>query len=500
MEPQEQQLFFQPSWPFYDVINSNLEFSSSFSTQEQDSDMSSFPCFSSDELDQAFLSVDDFLLDTEVYSEPDFNGQMEFEYVKVSESETSSFFPSSEEGKQGWSPTPSLKSNGGSAETAVSLDFHTGEMEIDTKSAVFHLLKACGEAFENGQIELAEVIMKCVGEKVGLVGEPLLRLAFNLSEEFENQHGDYLKQESLKNFDAAFRAFYEIFPYGRFAHFASNSLILEAMPADAETLHIVDFDMGEGVQWPQVLEAAARLKKSVKITAIKWKNETLALSFNEAKRRLIEHGRIHGINLKVVEIEMEDLVSEIKRTMKRGGRKEWLAFNCMAGLPHMGRVRSRKSVEEFIKTAQALINSSVNKGIITHGDGDDWEALRNCSSFGSFFEGKIGHYQAILESMECTFPIHLAEARIALESLFVAPVVSSREWLQSWMEMKECSDVKTEMHLESCSVSRESLEEAREMVSGKQSLYEVRIGGERNNEMSLEWRGKVLVKVSAWRN
>ncbi|XP_065853278.1 protein NODULATION SIGNALING PATHWAY 2-like [Euphorbia lathyris] len=477
MEPQ--QLIFQPSWPFYDVIYSNLELSSSsFSTPEEDS------C-----LDQALLSVDDFLLDTEG-SEPNFNGEMEFEYVKFNESETSSFPCSSDEG---WSPTPSLKSNGGS----VELNIPGGEMEIETELSILHLLKACGEAMENGQIELAQVIMKCVGEKVSLVGEPLLRLAFNLSEDFEKQHGDYLKQESQKNFEAAFRAFYQIFPYGRYAHLGSNSLILEAMPADAETLHIVDFDMGEGVQWPQVLEAAARLKKSVKLTAIKWKNERW--SFEEAKRRLMEHGRSYGLNLKVVEIPLEDLVTEIKSTTKR----EWLAFNCMVGLPHMGRVTSRKSVQEFINIAQQLINNSVNRrGIITFGDGDgdDWETLRNCSGFGSFFQGKIRHYQAILESMEYSFPLHLAEARIGLESLFVAPFLSSQEWLQSWMEMKECASLKTQMRLEGCTLTRETLEEAREMVKGAQSFYDVRIGGELNNEMTLQWRGHVLVKLSAWTN
>lgn len=67
---------------------------------------------------------------------------------------------------------------------------------------------------------------------------------------------------------------------------------------------------------------------------------------------------------------INDLVSELK--IKRGGRREWLVFNCMVGLPHMGRVRSRSLVMEFLRVAKELIANSANcstihKGIIAFG-------------------------------------------------------------------------------------------------------------------------------------
>ncbi|CAK7343802.1 unnamed protein product [Dovyalis caffra] len=519
----------QPSWPFYRVISSaNLD-QLGFCGMELDayvdacqSDISSmFPTIfpGDDKFVQSPVSSDDFQVKAPCVEdllmesfEPNFINEM----VQIfGENEGNSLSQElSSEGEDAWSPSPSIKSSETSMDATPIIPQSTlalpGEdSQIENQVSLFHLLKAYGEARERGQSELADVIMRCVTEKVSPAGEALERLAFNLCQDLEKQ-GDYLKQESCKNFEEAFRAFYQIFPYGRFAHFAANSAILEAIPADAETIHIVDFDLGEGIQWPPMIEALAHQQKAVKLTAIKWKNEDcnwapMIWSFDATKRRLLEDARYFGLKLKVEEMEIEDLVSEVKKANKRGGRKEWLVFNSMLGLPHMGRARSRKLVEEFLRVAKDLLANSgycktSSRGIITFGDGDSCENLKNCSGFGSCFEGHMVHYQALLESIESNFPVHLTEARMALECLFVSPYISSQDWFHRWMEIKEGCNLQAGNGLEGRRVSRVSLEEAREMVSEKQSSYGVSIGGQQENEMILEWKATPLVRVSTWRN
>ncbi|GFY82406.1 hypothetical protein Acr_02g0006460 [Actinidia rufa] len=83
----------------------------------------------------------------------------------------------------------------------------------ESQLSIQHLLKAYGEGMEMEQRELAEVIVKCIVEK-----------------------------ESKKNFEAAFNAFYQIFPYGRFARFTANSAILEAMLGNVETVDKVGIE------------------------------------------------------------------------------------------------------------------------------------------------------------------------------------------------------------------------------------------------------------------
>ena len=45
----------------------------------------------------------------------------------------------------------------------------------------------------------------------------------------------------------------------------------------------------------------------------------------------------------------------MKKTKKRGVRSEWLAFNCTAGLPPMGKGKSVGSLVEFPRLAKDSI-------------------------------------------------------------------------------------------------------------------------------------------------
>jgi len=130
-------------------------------------------------------------------------------------------------------------------------------MEFDNQLSILHLLKAYGEAEEMETKELAGKIMSQLKEKACPFGSTVERLAYYMIQALEGEV-DFLWKEASKNYEAAFKTFYQIFPYGRFAHFTANSVILEALPEDADIVHIVDFDVGQGVQWPPMIEDLAR--------------------------------------------------------------------------------------------------------------------------------------------------------------------------------------------------------------------------------------------------
>ncbi|THG11140.1 hypothetical protein TEA_016383 [Camellia sinensis var. sinensis] len=357
------------------------------------------------------------------------------------------------------------------SEESLQLTLPTENMELNN---AIHLIKAYREAIDEGQIELSEVIMKRISEKVSPVGGVMDQLLYYLFQPVDKQ-ADYLRQESDKNFRAAFMTFYQIFPYGKFAHFAANRAILQAMPHDVELIHVIDFDMGEGIQWPSMIEAIGwQQRKEIRLRPLKWSEADSDCPpspwrFAETRRWLCDHAQAFCVKLTVDTMELHDLVNEIKTTKRNGRRREWLVFNCMLRLPHMGRVKNV------------------------------WVNSRFSSSFGSFLDGHLVHYQALLESIEWAFPNHLGEARTALECLFVAPLISSLAWIHKWEEMG-CCDLQLGFGLEGCQVSKESLMEAMEMVSEGKSLYGVRIEGENNNSMALEWRGIPLVRFSCWRS
>ncbi|CAI9758889.1 unnamed protein product [Fraxinus pennsylvanica] len=409
--------------------------------------------------------------------------------------------PISMDGEE-YSPCFSLESSENSVAFPLTNESETlpGVMEIDSESSLHHLIRAYGEATENGQKELAQVLSNSIEEKSNPLGKTMERLAFYLFHSKENQ-SNYLRQESVKNFSEAFKAFYQGLPYGRFAHFTANSAILESMPNDAATLHIVDFDIGEGIQWPPVIEAISRTHKALKLTMIK-----SADAFNFpcwdvecTKRQLQDHAREFGLKLQIEEKSVSDLASELTRMKKRERGREWLVFNCMFRLPHMARMRRRSHVKEFLKVAKEILTQyGASAGMVTLGYGETEFYSRTCSGYSSFFDEILKHYQALFESLEHSFSIHLADARTALECLFLAPHMSSQSWFQDWEELIECSDLRLETGLECRKLSQGILVEAKQIVNQTGDSYTARISGQRENEMVLEWKGTPLAKVSSW--
>ncbi|XP_011095221.1 nodulation-signaling pathway 2 protein-like [Sesamum indicum] len=372
-------------------------------------------------------------------------------------------------------------------------------MEAGNQLCLIHLLLAYAEAMDNQETELAEVISRHIIQKVNPVGGTTERVLYYMFQHL-NKQPDYLEQESSKNFYPAFMAFYQMFPYGKFAHLVAILAILEAMPWDAEIIHLIDFDIGEGVQWAPFMEAIKYQHKEIRLTSVKLNEEDETnpsrWGFEETKRRLCDHADSYGLKMEVQEVGLQDLESMMKN-MKEGeyGRKSWYAFNCHVGLPHMARIRNRNDVLEFLSVA----NNSLHhvKGIITYGDGDAWHNISSSCSYTTFLDNNFTHYQALLESMESNFPAHLGEARIALESLFVAPLVRWGTWDRKWEEKKQCGEFEVGVGLKGWKFSEASVVEAKEMVK---SEYGVRIGfgGEKKNEMVMEWNGIPMVRVCCW--
>ncbi|XP_030537326.1 protein NODULATION SIGNALING PATHWAY 2-like [Rhodamnia argentea] len=412
---------------------------------------------------------------------------------------------------KGWTASPisslysEITNDVSSAQASLTLPFEG--MEVDNKLGLPHLLKAYGEAMENEQCELLDVLSVCISERANPLGNTMDRLAFYMFD--RTQDLDYIKQEAFKNFKPALNAVYQISPHGRFAYFAANLAIIESVPEHIEAVHVIDFDMGEAFQWSALIESMAMAGRRValRLTSIKWDDEKCLIEFEEVKRRLQEQAKALGVELVTEEMRIDALVSEMKRLCKRGGdnndmSSEWMVFNVMKGLPHMGRRRSESLVGEFLRLAKEVIAHPAVGGIITSGQGETSHESRNCSGFGDFFEENIKYYHAILESIESDLKSQqLVEARLAVESLFVSPFVSCLGWFQSWGEARERLDVP----LGSCCVdgwriSQANLMEAMELISGKRS-YSVAIG-ENENEMVLEWKDShmPLVRFSAWGN
>ncbi|KAK2643345.1 hypothetical protein Ddye_025108 [Dipteronia dyeriana] len=524
MQLQGDELLLQ-SWPDYSSVDSSMEeFGLYFG--EENAQLSNFEFSSSSMDDFSYADHDDSSQshDLIVYGDHDESPPVVFPMDEVDTPLSDQFTVDELEGLCEWMASQedveSLNLSTISSDHQESICVQSDQtslvlpykdMEIDDHLSILHLLKAYGEATELGQEDLSREIVRRLKEKACPIGATLERVAYHFIKVLEKQV-DYLSTQSIKNYEAAFKAFYQIFPYGRFAHFAANSVILEAIPEDARVVHIVDFDIGKGIQWPPLIEELARRSSGnalFRLISIKWEEDhdcPSPNSFTETKKRLYEQARISGLRLKVEEMDMEGLASEMSKIKLRGRRNEWLSFNLMVDLPHMGTIRNVKHVIEFLKVAKDSINDhSVNfngasRGIITVGNVIEAEKLMDSNGFESFFQGKLLQLQAFFESMEWHFPFHFTEARMAMESLFLAPQVSylsggSRKWEET--ATRESRDLEA-IGLEAWRMSRDHVQEAKELVREGESLYWVSTEGDSENQLVLGYMGTPLVRFSSW--
>ncbi|KAG9155907.1 hypothetical protein Leryth_004151 [Lithospermum erythrorhizon] len=261
------------------------------------------------------------------------------------------------------SSCPTLE-NESSVNNSEVVTFPDDILNTDDQGNVYRLIHAYGEATESGFSVLKDVISTRILEKINPIGEATDRVAFHLLQESE-ETDSYLKQESSKNIEPAFNVFSESLPYGKFAHNIANQSILESIPDDVDRVNIIDFDIRDGTQWPIVLEAISAKKivelRIISIIQEENENNPCPWKLEETERRLYQLAKSCGLKLKFEHIKLDALMTELKRMKKTSRVNEWTVFNCMIGLPHMGRRRSRIQATGFMFIAKVFLSDYANR-------------------------------------------------------------------------------------------------------------------------------------------
>lgn len=132
---------------------------------------------------------------------------------------------------------------------------------VDSQEAgirLVHTLMACAEAVQHDDMKLADALVKHVGilaaAQAGAMGKVATYFAGALAQRIYKIY----PQDGLETscWELLQMHFYESSPYLKFAHFTANQAILEAF-AGATRVHVVDFSLNQGMQWPALMQALA---------------------------------------------------------------------------------------------------------------------------------------------------------------------------------------------------------------------------------------------------
>lgn len=147
------------------------------------------------------------------------------------------------------------------------------------------LLIACAEAVSTQSLSLVNHLLQKLGELASPEGTAMQRVAAYFTEGLACRVAHLwphiyqplpidssLNDEELQT---AFHLLNHVVPYTKFAHFTANDIILQAFDS-ADRVHVIDFDVKQGLQWPALFQSLAVREcgppSHIRITGMKLKS------------------------------------------------------------------------------------------------------------------------------------------------------------------------------------------------------------------------------------
>ncbi|KAG0560769.1 hypothetical protein M758_9G011500 [Ceratodon purpureus] len=361
------------------------------------------------------------------------------------------------------------------------------------------LLIACAEAVSTQSLSLVNHLLQKLGELASPDGTAMQRVAAYFTEGLACRVAHLwphiyqslpidssLNEEELQT---AFHLLNHVVPYTKFAHFTANDIILQAFDG-ADRVHVIDFDVKQGLQWPALFQSLAVREcgppTHIRITGIGECKEDLL----ETGDRLAEFAE--EFNIPFAFHVVIDRLEDVRLWMLHVKENEVVAVNCISQL-HRLLYDSGDAIKDFLN----LIGSTKPKVVAIV----EQEGSHNSSQFEGRFLESLQYYSAIFDSLDASLGAE-SSARVQVEQLFAREIrnilscegperVERHEAINKWRSLLSQSGFVSVPLEDSAQTQAQIL--LRMFDSDGYTLTED------NGALTLGWMEQPLLTVSAWK-
>ncbi|KAE9617483.1 hypothetical protein Lal_00034609 [Lupinus albus] len=392
-----------------------------------------------------------------------------------------------------------------------------GVVEDGNGFPLIHLLLKTATAVDENNYDAALENLTELYQIVSLTGDSVQRVVAYFSDGLaariltrKSPFYDMLMEEPTSEEEfLAFTDLYRVSPYYQFAHFTANQAILEAFEAEEErnnrALHVIDFDVSYGFQWPCLIQslsekATSGNRISLRITG--FGNNMKELQETEA--RLVSFSKGFG-NL-VFEFQWLLRGSRIINLRKK--KNETVAVNLVSYLNTLSSFMKISDTLEFVHSLRPSIVVLVKQ-----------EGSKGVRTFMSRFTESLHYFAAMFDSLDDCLPLESTE-RLRIEKKLLGKEIKNvlnydmdNGYDCTKYERMESLKARMEHHgFGGTQISSKSMIQAKLLLKMRTHYCPLQIeeegggggGGFRICErdegraISLGWQHRFLLTVSAW--
>eukprot|EP00850_Spirogloea_muscicola_P005812 SM000027S09593 [mRNA] locus=s27:218051:220641:+ [translate_table: standard] len=378
-------------------------------------------------------------------------------------------------------------------------------------SQLEQLLINCAEAIDRADLTAAHSIMQALNSMVSPHGTASQRMAYYFLEGLAARivgTGAAIYQAlqsnagqepgpASKDMLQALLAFLEACPYANFGHVAANGAILEVFENEPR-VHIVDFGITHGTQWPTLIEALAMRPggpPNLRITGIDAPLTGLKpSSLQETGRRLTSFAKLMGVPFEFCPIT--EHLDSLQLSQFELRKSEVLAVNCMLRLHQLnpGETSShsspRNNVLKLIRAMEPRIVTLVEQ----HSDD-------NLPYFTSRFREALHYFSALFDSLDVSLPWHSTERVLIEERVLGRKIVNIVACEGAERIERHERHQKWQYRMRRAGFELQAL--SADVIDNMQSLLKRYREGyglmDDQKLIMLTWRGQRLLAASTWR-